>query len=158
MILDNEEKRRYVADAANAIPTKRDRDPTRHTSIRLTKLHSRATRFDLNATRFQIDLSYTLDEPPEHRAEYLAGELWMERMRHDAVKHKNASLKAELETRKKREILLLKLLKHERKNGHPPGRKRKKTDLADLKRIQSAFANLSREDVVRAVRSARDAR
>ena len=136
--MDNEEKRRYVADAANEIRTKLDLDP--------------------DATRLRTALSYLLDEPSEHGAGYLADELWTQRMRHDAVKRKNASLEAELETRKKREILLLELLKHERENSRPPARKPRKTTPSDLKRVQTAFANLSREDVVRAVRSARDAR
>ena len=114
------------------------------------------------ATKFQLECASTAfakdgavpDGRPERGAEYAESGLWT---RHGAVKRKNAALEAELETRKKRESLLLKLLKHERENRRPPGRKPGKADPADLERVQAAFANLSMEDVVRAVRSARDA-
>ena len=156
LILDKEE-RRYAAGASNAIRAKLDRDPADHVSIRWAEPHSLDVLLDLDVAGFLTYFPPLPDGRPERGAEYAEGELWTQRMLYDAVKRKNAALEAELETRKKRESLLLELLKHERENRRPPGRKPKKASLSDLKRIQCAFADLSREDIVRAVRSARDA-
>ena len=157
MLILDEEERRYAAGASNAIRAKPDRDLADHVLTRLAEPYSRDVLLYLGVAGFLTYFPHLPDGRPERGAEYAEGGLWTQRMLYDAVKRKNAALEAELETRKKRESLLLELLKHERENRRPPGRKPKKASLSDLKRIQCAFADLSREDIVRAVRSARDA-
>ena len=94
----------------------------------------------------------------ERKVERLEGELREKDLRGSAERQ-NASLKEDLEVSKRRESLLLDLLRHERNNNLPIGAKRHKVDPADLEIIRSEIApKLSKEDIVRAVRESRDER
>ena len=95
----------------------------------------------------------------ERKVERLESELREQRNLRGSAERQNASLKADLEVSKRRESLLLDLLRHQRNNNRPIGAKLHKVDPADLELIRSEIApKLSKEDIVRAVRESRDER
>ena len=95
----------------------------------------------------------------ERKVERLESELREQRVLHGSAERQNASLKADLEVSKRRESLLLGLLRHEQNSNLPVGAKRHKVDPADLEVIRSEIApKLSKEDIVRAIRQSRDER
>ena len=95
----------------------------------------------------------------EHQIEYLKGELHKQKALHGSAKRQNASLKEDLEVSKRRESLLLELLRYEQNNNLPIGAKLHKVDPADLEIIRSEIAQKpSKEEIVRAIRQSRDER
>ena len=117
-------------------------------------------QFDLKDPMLMVAFSHGPDHRLlESRIESLEGELQKHKALHSSAKRQNASLKADLEISKRRESLLLDLLRHERNNNRPIGAKLHKVDPADLEMIRSEIApKLSKEDIVRAIRSSRDER
>ena len=95
----------------------------------------------------------------ERKVERLEGELREQKDLRGSAERQNASLKEDLEISKRRESLLLDLLRHERNNNLPPGAKLHKVDPADLEIIRSEIAQKpSKEEIVRAIRQSRDER
>ena len=95
----------------------------------------------------------------ERKVERLEGELREQRSLRGSAERQNASLKEDLEISKRRESLLLELLRYEQNNNLPIGAKLHKVDPADLEIIRSEIAQKpSKEEIVRAIRQSRDER
>ena len=151
----NQKKKGYAADAK---PVREEfaRESTVKRLAGFGEPDSRA-QFDPKPA-FKTGLSRASNlELLEQKVARLQGELRAQKISHDAAKRQNASLKADLETYKRRESVLLEMLEHERDDGRPTVPKPHEVDPADLERVRRTFApRLSGEDIVKMVRSVRD--
>ena len=104
-------------------------------------------------------MSHSSLQDLEREVERLESELREQRSLRGSAERQNASLKEDLEISKRRESLLLELLRYEQNNNLLPGAKLHKVDPADLEIIRSEIAQKpSKEEIVRAIRQSRDER